>query len=188
MRRLAVHRARRVGTAAPCSARAPRQCRSRLSRGFTLVEILVVVAILAIAAGVALATLDRDVRGGAMREARRFGGALEYAAARAQARAETLGVRAEGRQLAFWRRSPDTDTWTLITDDDVLAARTLDDPLQARALAYAGASLAPGTLVPLRPSGRNDPATFAIGAGDVQVTVGLDPLNRVTVANVTATP
>jgi hypothetical protein len=140
-----------------------------------------VVLILAIATGVTLLALDRDERGSARREAQRFGGALEYAAQRAQVRAETLGVNAAGRQIRFWRRTPDTDTWTLVTDDDTLAARTLADPLQATALAYAGRALQANTIVPLRASGRNEPATFAILGSDWRVQVALDPLNRVSV-------
>ena len=62
--------------------------------GFTLVEVLVVLAIIAIAAAVAVVAYDGNDRDRANREARRFAGALEHAAARAQARSETLGASA----------------------------------------------------------------------------------------------
>ncbi len=51
--------------------------------GFTLVEVLVVLVILALAAGVATFALGGDDRDRAVREARRFAGVLEHAAARA---------------------------------------------------------------------------------------------------------
>src|SRR5215831_18834392 len=85
--------------------------------GFTLVEILIVIVIIAIGAAVAVATIERDERGVAAREARRFAGALEYAATRAQARAETLGVSAEGRVVRFWRRDDETGRWSPVGDD-----------------------------------------------------------------------
>ena len=84
--------------------------------GFTLLEILVVIAILALAAGIAVATVDRDERGALEREARRFAGALEYAAQRAQLRHETLGVSASGGEWRFWRRAAD-GRWLALSDD-----------------------------------------------------------------------
>ncbi len=78
--------------------------RARSHFGFTLVEILVVVAIIAITAGLAALAFDGDDRGTTAREAKRFAGALEHASARAQWRAETLGVSADGEGWRFWRR------------------------------------------------------------------------------------
>ncbi|HEY7788601.1 MAG TPA: prepilin-type N-terminal cleavage/methylation domain-containing protein, partial [Casimicrobiaceae bacterium] len=59
--------------------------------GFTLVEILVVIIVLGIVAGLAIALVNPDERDVSAREARRFAGALEYAAQRAQWRDEMLG-------------------------------------------------------------------------------------------------
>ena len=67
--------------------------------GFTLVEMLVVIVVLGIAAGLVIARVEPDERDLAAREARRFAGALEYAAQRAQWRNELLGVSAAQREV-----------------------------------------------------------------------------------------
>ena len=148
-------------------------------RGFTQVEILVVLVIMALVGGLALVTLDRDERRLAAREAKRFAGALEFAAARAQARNETLGVSAD-RTIRFWRRAPSGEKW-LPLDDDVLGARALPEPLLATPLTYAGQRIAANTIVPLRASGRNEPFAFALASPAWLVVLAADPLNRVSI-------
>ena len=151
------------------------------ARAFTLVEILVVLVILAVAGGLAVVAFERDDRHLAAREAKRFAGALEFAAARAQARNETLGVSAD-RTIRFWRREPSGDRW-LPLDDDVLRARALPEPLVAVPSSYAGQRIAADTIVPLRASGRNEPFTFTVASPAWLVVVAADPLNRVSIGD-----
>jgi type II secretion system protein H len=151
------------------------------AHGFTLVEILVVLVIIAMAGALAIVTVSRDERGIAAREAKRFAGALQYAAARAQWRNETLGVTAEGREVRFWRREPAGDRWLALADDDVLSPQVLPEPVTAAALVYAGQRVAAGTVVPLRPSGRNEPYAFALATPAWRVVLAADPLNRVAI-------
>jgi len=152
------------------------------SRGFTLIEILVVVAILAIGGGIAAVTLSSDERASLSREARRFAGAVEYAADRAKVRHETLGVSADGEAWRFWRRSAD-GRWNALSDDPALAPRALPAPLHVVPNSYAGGPLRPEAIVPLRASGRNEPFTFVLGNKQYQAVVSVDPLSRVSVGN-----
>lgn len=162
-----------------CSA-ASRARACRVAPAFTLIEILVVIAILALAAGIAVATFERDERGLVEREARRFAGALEYASRRAQMRHETLGVSAEGAQWRFWTRGGD-GRWRALSEDAPLAPRVLPTPLNAAPVWYAGQPLRGDAIVPLRASGRNEPFAFTLAGDAFGAIVTSDPLNRVVI-------
>ncbi|MFO1412826.1 MAG: GspH/FimT family pseudopilin [Burkholderiales bacterium] len=149
--------------------------------GFTLVEILVVIVILAIAASVAVVAFDNSDRERTTREARRFADALEHAAARAQVRAETLGASADGGAWRFWRRDP-SGQWVPVADDEVLAPHALPAGVTVTALTYGAVQLDASAIVPLRPTGRNEPFTFGLAGKDARLVLAADPLNRVSVA------
>jgi len=155
--------------------------------GFTLVEILVVLVILGIAAGAAAIAYDGNDRDRAGREAHRFANALEHAAMRAQVRAETLGASAEGGGWRFWRRNPDTTQWQPLADDDVLTPHPLPAAMTVVPLSYAGQPLEGSAIVPLRPTGRNEPYAFALQSRDSRIVLAADPLNRVTVTTTSET-
>lgn len=148
--------------------------------GFTLLEILVVVAILAIAAGLVVVSIDRDERGVLDREARRFAGALDYAARRAQLRYETLGVSVDDHAWRFWLRAD--GRWRALSDDEPLAPRALPEAFTAQALSFGGQPIAPRAIVPLRASGRNEPYAFRLASPTLEAIVSADPMNRVAVA------
>jgi general secretion pathway protein H len=154
---------------------------SRHGRGFTLVEILVVLIVIGLAAGIAYAQLDSDPRQALQREGRRFAGALEHAALLAQWKNETLGVSASGNVYRFWRRGNDGDGphWIALSDDELLAPRALPSPLIAVARTYAGQAVPNEAVLPLVPSGRNEPYVIALASPEWQLLLAADPLNRV---------
>ena len=159
--------------------------RRAVASGFTLVEILVVLAIVAIAStGAWLAWRGGDGPTLA-REAQRFAGAVEYAAARAQWRHEDLGVAVDGAGFRFWQRDAARGAWVPLADDDALAPHAWPEGMSLVAASRAGRAVDAATLVAFRANGRNDPASFVLGAGEARVRIDTDPLNRV---SVTAAP
>lgn len=148
------------------------------ARAFTLIELLVVLVVIGVAAGLVFVNLATDHARAAEREAKRLAGALEHAAALAQWTGETLGISAEGGSYRFWRRGAD-DRWSAMVDDDVLAPRTLAADLEVSTAAYAAAPVAADTILPFRPSGRNEPLVLALVSPAGVFTIATDPLNRV---------
>ena len=149
--------------------------------GFTLIELLVVVVVIGLAAALVYAQLDRDPRQTIEREGRRMAGALEHAALLAQWQNQTIGVSAADGAYRFWRRTPtaEGDRWSALSDDEVLAPRRLPAPLEVYPLTYAGRSIAAGVVIPLAPSGRNEPYVIELAAPEWQLVLAADPLNRV---------
>lgn len=159
-------------------------CR-RLARGFTLLEMLIVIVVIGIASGLVIVNLGGDDRRTTEREATRLAGALEHAAALAQWQSTTLGVSGEGRNYRFWRRTAD-DRWQALGDDDVLAPRALPAEITLVPISYAGALVPADTIIPFRPSGRNEPYALLLASPAWSVLIAGDPLNRVAIAAPTA--
>ncbi len=152
--------------------------------GFTLVEILVALAIVAIASSAAWLAWRSGGETSLRREAERLAGAIEYAAQRAQWRHEELAVSAGPGGWRFWRREADRRGWAPVVGDDVLAPHALPEGVAIESATIAGHPAAPGAPMPLRASGRNDPSSYVLVAGEARVRVDADPLNRVAVASV----
>ncbi len=142
---------------------------------------LVVLVVIGVAAGIVVANLGGDDRRVVESEAKRLAGALEHAAASAQWRGEMLGVSADGRGYRFWQRT-DGDRWIALGGDDVLAPRLLPGELAVSPLTYAGAPVRSDAILPLRPSGRNEPYALALASSTWSAVIAADPLNRVQVA------
>ena len=149
--------------------------------GFTLVEMMVVIAVIGIVATLVTVNLGGDGVRQLSREAQRLAGALEHAQALAQWQSETLGISADGRSYRFWRRD-NADRWTALTGDDVLVPRTLADGMTLSPRSYAGAPVAPDAILPFRPSGRIEPYAFTLGSAAATAMVAGDPIGRVTFA------
>jgi len=174
-----------AGKAAAPATLSGRLSARRKSKGFTLVEMLVVLLVIGLAAGLTYARLEADPRQALEHESRQLAAALEHAALLAQWRSEPLGISASGNSYRFWRRGSDanSDLWVALSDDDVLAAHFLPTPLYAAAREYAGRPVAADAILPLRPSGHNEPYAIEIASDQWRVLVLADPLNRVAISD-----
>ena len=141
---------------------------------------LVVLIVIALAAGLAYARIEADPRRELLREGRRMADALEHAALLAQWKDETLGVSVAAGSYRFWRRPAESQSsWQALSDDEVLRPRRLPAPLSIAVRDYAGLAVAADAILPLRPSGRNEPYVIRIESPEWYLLLAADPLNRV---------
>lgn len=97
-------------------------------RGFTLIEVLVVLLIMGLLAGLVSAIVRPDDRGLVRLEAERLAQLLDLAAAESRLTGNATAWTADGPGYRFWRMSGDAEgsaQWSEIRDNDLLRSRTL---------------------------------------------------------------
>jgi general secretion pathway protein H len=100
--------------------------RARDDRGFTLIEMLVVLMIMGLFVGLVSAITRPDDRAVLRLEAERLTQLLDFAATEAQLTGKTIAWTAEGSGYRFWRLGDEANSsWTEISDSEMLRARTL---------------------------------------------------------------
>ncbi|MEO8136716.1 MAG: prepilin-type N-terminal cleavage/methylation domain-containing protein [Betaproteobacteria bacterium] len=145
------------------------------TRGFTLIEMLVVLVIIGLGAGLVALQLGHDTGATLRQECERLRTSLEYAAQLAQWRREPLVWEADQQGYRFLRPDPKGE-WREEVDAE-LARHVLPEALHVRATGPAGT---PQPLrVLFRASGRNDPYAIVVDAAQGSWAIRADPLNRV---------
>jgi general secretion pathway protein H len=99
-------------------------CLPGKDRGFTLIEMLVVLLIMGLLVGLVSTITQPDERALLRVEAERLAQLLDLAAMQSRLTGRSIAWTADGPGYRFWRFSDDT-YWSEILDDDALRARTL---------------------------------------------------------------
>lgn len=156
-------------------------------RGFTLVEILVVLVIIGIMVGLASVRLMPDDRGTLRNEAQRLALLLEQAHDQALASGEPIAFSVEGGRYRFWSLD-ENDDWVPHLGDEILRDRPFAPGVKLLALQVDQAILATGQRLLFLPSGGNAPFTADLGLNAAHVRVRGDSLGRVRIEYAGATP
>lgn len=119
-----------------------RQPCSRRARGFTLIEVLVVVLIMGMLVGLVSVVTRPDARGTLRIEAERLAQLLDLAATEAGFTGTPIAWTADESEYRFWRWR-DGGGWTEIRDNELLRSRVLP----------AGVSVADLRVENMRPQG-----------------------------------
>ena len=146
-----------------------------IESGFTLVEILVVLAVIGIGLALIALSAGQDSSAALRSESERLRSVLEHAAQIAQWRHSPLVWEADAGGYRF---STPTAEGTLVEETDpTLASHPLPADIRMRATDASGAAI-PLRLM-MRASGRNDPYAISIESAAGAWTISGDPLNRV---------
>lgn len=150
----------------------------RATRGFTLVEVLVVLIVIGLGAGLITLGMGHDSAAALRQESERLRSALEHAAQLAQWRRSALVWEADAGGYRFLSATPEGQLQE--EADDTLSRHAFPEEMHLRAIGPAG-DAAPLRLV-LRASGRNDPYALIVDSPAGSWTLRGDPLNRVRAA------
>ena len=151
---------------------------ARANRGFTLVEVLVVLIVIGLGAGLITLGMGHDSAATLRQESERLRSALEHAAQLAQWRRSALVWEADAGGYRFLQATADG---VLQDETDHMLARH-DFPAEMRLRATGPAGNAAPLRLLLRASGRNDPYALIVESPAGSWTIGGDPLNRVRAA------
>ena len=144
----------------------PRRNAPARAAGFTLIEILVVIVILAIMAGmvlISMGTLRPDDPTGT--EARRIRALLELLSEEALIQGRDYGVEffADGYRVLSW--DPDTRLWTVVDDEEALRRRALPEGMRT-VLAVDGREVVTREANDERPQDETVPQVAIFSSGE----------------------
>lgn len=148
--------------------------------GFTLVEILVVVAIIGIVLAVASVNLLPDDRRTLETEAERVALLFELARDAAISGGEELAWQADGRRYAFYRRGEEKQ-WVDVAGDEMLRSRDWPSGLKLEVMKINHVAVASDARLIFAPSGVTPPFELVLSLGQARVGVRGNALGRVEV-------
>jgi general secretion pathway protein H len=141
----------------------PESCIRYPERGFTLVELLVVLVVIGITLGVTMLQLMPDNLAALRTESRRLALLLENAELEAQANGQSLAWSGEASHYRFWKKN-DYNDWVSIEDDTPFRPRVLPDGIHVTQTSVEDTIIKQGDKLSLSP--HSMPLSFHIRIGN----------------------
>jgi general secretion pathway protein H len=151
---------------------------ARHPAGFTLVEVLVVLLLLAITASLAVVSLREDDRTVLRREAERLADSFSHVQNEALLAGATFAWRGDAAGWEYLRRSP-TRRWLPVEDGGAMFVRRLPEAVRLVDVEVDGAKIEPGALLLVPPSGMTSTARLVLQADRDRATVEVGVVSRV---------
>jgi general secretion pathway protein H len=157
---------------------APGAARCGAARGFTLLEVLVVVFIVGVLSSAVLIVAAPGDAVVADREARKLATLLELALSEARASGQSMAWLPEPAGYSFWRLTASGE-WARLPDTGVYRRRALAGRAELRDARVDSQALAAGERIVLSPHGLRSPFEIRIMAGQREIVLRGGILGRV---------
>ncbi len=151
------------------------------AKGFTLVEMLVVLAIMGILLGLVSTSVRPGARDVLRLEAERLAQLLDLAADESRITGKQLAWTSDGSAYRFWRLGPD-DEWSPVRDSDELRARSLPQGMLIRALRTEAAGAQAQRRLEFSPGGQFLAYTIDVSYSGEGYTLSASPVGELQVA------
>lgn len=150
------------------------------ARGFTLIEMLIVLLIMGILVGLVSAIARPDDRAQLRVEAERLARLLDLAAAESRLTGRSIAWTADGSGYRFWRLQDDAD-WSEVRDNDLLRARALPPGVTISGLQVEATRPPSGTRLEFTPYGPTLAFNVEMSLGIERFTIAASPVGDVRV-------
>lgn len=150
------------------------------SRGFTLIEMLVVLMIMGLFVGLVSTITRPDDRAVLQLEAERLSQLLDFAATEAQLTGKSIAWTADESGYRFWR-SGDDARWAEIRDSELLRARTLPQGMAVSGFRVENMRPQGAMRLEFAPQGSSLAFTIGLSLGAEYYTVAGSPVGDVRV-------
>ena len=148
------------------------------NRGFTLIEMLVVLAIIAVLSVTLIGVATPGEAALVEREARRLAALLELGLSEARASGRGLAWSPERDGYAFWHRTDDGE-WARFPDSSIYRRRSFEGKTELRDVLLNGQALRPGGRMELLPYALPGTLELTISAGDARIGLRGGALGRI---------
>ena len=153
---------------------------SRQGRGFTLIEMLVVLMIMGLFVGLVSAITSPDDRGVLQLEAERLAQLLDLAASEARLGGRSIAWSADESGYRFWR-ADDNARWSEIESGELLRARTLPQGMAVSAFRVENMRPEGAMRLEFSPQGTSLAFTIGMSLGVERYAIEGSPIGEVRV-------
>lgn len=153
---------------------------SEPGRGFTLIEMLVVLMIIGLFVGLVSTITQPDDRAKLRLEAERLSQLLDFAATEAQLTGKSIAWTADESGYRFWR-SDDDGVWSEVRDSELLRARTLPQGMEISDFHVENMRPQGGMRLEFAPQGSPLAFTIGLSLGTERYAVAGSPIGDVRV-------